>query len=234
MYLDNKLREIAQSLFITHFGIADLLSAYKAVYDQGGADIAGFRYCISMGIALPAAIVDRLPDRSERQVAVNYQHHAYDVINWRLDYSASVIASFLQKEGHTALPLPAAERVDDRRICASFSHKLGARLAGLGWIGKSCLLVTPDAGPRVRWVSVLANAPLTPAEKLIEEKCGSCHQCVDICPVKAFTGRAFSKDEPREARYDAQSCEAYFKEMKTSGKAAVCGMCVYVCPYGRK
>lgn len=38
------------------------------------------------------------------------------------------------------LPLPVAERIDDERICAAFSHKMEANLAGLGWIGKSCLL----------------------------------------------------------------------------------------------
>ena len=42
------------------------------------------------------------------------------------------------------------------------SHKLVAHLAGLGRIGRSCLLLTPGAGPRVRLATVLTNAPLDP------------------------------------------------------------------------
>jgi epoxyqueuosine reductase len=60
-----------------------------------------------------------------------------------------------------------------------------AHLSGLGWIGKSCLLVTPDFGLRVRFVSVLTNAPLKTIDLIIEQKCNSCDECVKICSVKA-------------------------------------------------
>lgn len=110
---------------------------------------------------------------------MNYKLHAYDVINQRLDITSSIISSFIQNKGYRVLPIPAAERVDDESICASFSHKLGARLAGLGWIGKSCLLVTPEHGPRVRWTSILTDAPLKPTGSPLEEKCGECTECVD-------------------------------------------------------
>jgi ferredoxin len=56
---------------------------------------------------------------------------------------------------------------------------------------------------------------------------------VDICPQKAFTGRGFVQTEPREARYDARSCERYFDRMEAEGKVAVCGLCLYVCPHGK-
>lgn len=67
----------------------------------------------------------------------------------------------------------------------------------------------------------------------MNEQCGSCRACVDICPVKAFTGRPFIEDEPREERYDARKCEENFKAMKNKGMIDVCGLCLYVCPYGR-
>jgi len=57
---------------------------------------------------------------------------------------------------------------------------------------------------------------------------------VKICPVKAFTGRDFVESESREYRYDARKCEDYFNWMKDKGKIPVCGLCLYVCPYGRK
>ncbi|HVO78132.1 MAG TPA: 4Fe-4S double cluster binding domain-containing protein, partial [Methanomassiliicoccales archaeon] len=103
-----------------------------------------------------------------------------------------------------------------------------------GWIGKSCLLVTPESGPRVRWVSILTNAPLTPTGSPMEQRCGDCHECVDACPVKAFTGRNFVETEPRESRFDARACERYFDQMESEGKVPVCGLCLYSCPHGKK
>jgi len=215
-------------------GVADLTIAQDAVRDQGGSVVADFPRAISIGIILPHAIVDQLPNRSDRAVAVNYLSHAYAVINQRLDTVASQVGSVLQRDGYKALPIPAAERSDDQRICAVFSHKLAAHLAGLGWIGKSCLLVTPQAGPRVRWTSVLTDAPLAATGAPTEERCGHCTECVDICPVNAFTGRPFRADEPRSVRYDAKKCAEYFQDMRRGSGLAVCGLCLYVCPRGRR
>jgi epoxyqueuosine reductase QueG len=166
-------------------------------------------------------------------VAISYRQHAYDVVNARLDEMASRMASRLQRLGFAALPVPASKRVDDERICSFFSHKLAAHLAGLGWIGRSCLLVTPQAGPRARWTSVLTDAPLQATGTAMAPQCGECQACVDICPVQAFSGRLFSADEPREARFDAHKCNQYLTDMEKKGTPPVCGMCLYVCPYGR-
>lgn len=104
----------------------------------------------------------------------------------------------------------------------------------MGWIGKSCLLVTPSVGPRVRWASVLTDAPLQPTGLPATQECAGCAECVDICPVGAFTGRPFSADEPREARYDARACETYLKRIDEETGWGVCGLCVAVCPHGRR
>jgi epoxyqueuosine reductase QueG len=234
MELDGKLRDLAEAYGADLYGVADLAPAHEAILAQGGPVVAGFPRAVSTGIALMHAIVDQLPQRAEHAVAVAYRHHAYDVVNQRLDHVASRLASALQREGYRALPLPASKRVDDERICAAFSHKLAAHLAGLGWIGKSCLLVTPQAGPRVRWVTVLTDAPLQPTGTAPDERCGACRECVDICPVGAFTGQAFREEEPREARYDARACERYLEELERAAGPGVCGLCLYVCPHGRR
>jgi epoxyqueuosine reductase QueG len=120
------------------------------------------------------------------------------------------------------------------RVAAIFSHKLAAHMAGLGWIGKSCLLITPEAGPRVRWATVLTDAPLPATGSAMAERCGECQKCVEICPQAAFTGRPFREDEPREARYDARKCELYLKDLEEKTGYGVCGMCLFVCPHGRR
>jgi epoxyqueuosine reductase QueG len=233
MSIQDKVRQIAESGGADFFGVADLAHAKAEVLRQGGEKIASYPRAISIGIRLFDEIVDQLPDREQRAVAVSYRHHLYDVINDRLDDIASRIASELQRAGYRAYPVPSSKRADDERICAVFSHKLAAHLAGLGWIGKSCLLITPEAGPRARFITVLTDAPLETGTPM-DTACGECTECVDICPISAFTGRNFREDEPREARYDARKCEAYFNQMEKSGKLAVCGMCLYICPHGKK
>jgi epoxyqueuosine reductase QueG len=233
MALEDKIRQIAEAGGADLFGVADLGLAKAEIVRQGGQELAAYPRAISIGIRLFDDIVDRLPDRERMDVAVSYRHHCYDVINDRLDDLASQVAGELQRAGYRAYPLPSSKRVDSERICALFSHKLAAHLAGLGWIGKSCLLVTPEHGPRVRFVSVLTDAPLE-AGVPMDAVCGDCTECVDACPVSAFTGRDFREDEPREARYDARKCEKYFGEMEKQGRPAVCGMCLYACPHGKK
>jgi epoxyqueuosine reductase QueG len=234
MRLDEIVRKLAGELGADFFGVADLSSAGDAILDQGGPVVAGYPRAISLGIALLHPIVDQLPNKDERAAASVYKHHAYDVVNNRLDFMASMIGSAIQKEGYRALPVSASGRVDDERICAIFSHKMAAHLAGLGWIGKSCLLITPEAGPIARWITVLTDAPLTVAGSPMKERCGSCRECVDACPAHAFTGAPFREDEPREARYDARKCQSYLQDMERRSGLAVCGQCLYVCPYGRR
>jgi epoxyqueuosine reductase len=233
MKFELELEELSKIEGADFWGVADLSPACKFVATQGGPLVAGFPRAISVGVGLFHSVVDQLPQRSERAVATTYKHHCYDVINRRLDAIVSRLSSSLQQAGYRALPVPASVRTDDERICGLFSNKLAAHLAGLGWIGKSCLLVTPEAGPRVRWASVLTDAPLEPTGGPMEPKCAGCQQCVDICPVSAFTGEPFRQDEPREVRFDARRCEQYFDEMHKVHEWAVCGMCVYVCPHGR-
>ena len=233
MDIDTSVRDYARTLEADFFGVADLTGLATAVLAQGGAEVARYPRAISMGIALLNPIVDRLPQRAERAVAVSYRHHAYDVVNLRLDELSLRMAGLLQRLGYAALPVPASKRVDDERICAFFSHKMAARQAGLGWIGKSCLLITPQAGPRVRWTTVLTDAPLEATGVPPQDHCGACTRCVEICPVQAITGRPFCEDEPREMRLDARRCEQYFREMEKAGHLPVCGMCLYVCPYGK-
>jgi epoxyqueuosine reductase len=234
MRVDDRLNSLATDAGCDFYGIADLSSAQQTVTDQGGSLVQGYPYAVSVGIAMPGSIVEQLPNRANPDVAVAYRHHSYHVINQRLDLLTSRIAGILQKEGHKALPISASERYDNERICAVFSHKLAARLGGLGWIGKSCLLITPQAGPRVRWASVLTDAPLQYTGHPMQEQCGSCSECVDICPTNAFTGQPFREDESRSVRYDARKCEEYHATADGSDGFQVCGLCVYVCPHGRK
>ena len=233
MELEYTIRIMAEHEGADFFGVADLSTVKDTVTQQGSEFVADYPKAISMGIRLPDAVIDALPHGDNPAVAVNYRH-AYDITNLRLDLLTSRLASIIQQKGYRALAIPASERYDNERVCAAFSHKLAANLAGLGWIGKSCLLVTPQAGPRVRWGTVLTDAPLKATGKPLKPKCGECNECVKICPVNAFTGEPFRENEPREARYNAKKCEKYLHNTDGDTEWTVCGLCIYICPHGRK
>jgi len=112
MSLNDRIKHLAESCGADFFGVADLSPARDAILAQGGPVIAEYPRAISIGIALPHSIVNQLPRRAERAVAVSYQHHGYDVVNQRLDLVASRLSSALQREGCNALPIPASKRVD--------------------------------------------------------------------------------------------------------------------------
>jgi epoxyqueuosine reductase QueG len=226
------LREIALMLGGSFCGAADLASAQELIYQLGRELTTPYPRALSIGVALPAAIVDQLDRHEDRKVALAYRGHGYEVINARLDQLASRVSSVLQQAGHRAFPIAASQTIDGERHYGLFSHKLAAHLAGLGWIGKSCLLVTPQVGPRVRWATVLTDAPLETGRPM-GERCGSCRACVDACPAGAFTGRSFREDEPREARFDVHKCYAYQRIDRAHLDSILCGVCLYVCPYGR-
>ena len=176
MELNDIIEGQARAMGAGFFGVADLSPAREAIQAQGGPTIAGFPRAVSIGIALLHAIVDQLPNRADRAVAMQYRHHGYGLVNERLDHIASQLAGALQREGHRSLPVAASQTVSDERLCGIFSNKMAAHLSGLGWIGKSCLLVTPEAGPRVRWATVLTEAPLEPAGGPMPPRCGDCRE----------------------------------------------------------
>jgi epoxyqueuosine reductase len=231
--IDRRLQILATSLNADYYGVADLTPARDFIHAHGGERVSRFPRGIVIGMRLQDSLVELLPD-GDKVGAILYKHASYDVVNQALDQIALRVANYLQHAGYGAFPVPASKRTDDEQISGIFSQKLAAHLAGLGWIGKSCLLITPSHGPRVRWVTVLTDAPLLSTGSPLEPRCGKCTACIDICPAGAFTGRGFSPDEPREARFDAAACDRYFKEQEKKQGVAVCGLCLWVCPHGRK
>jgi len=239
MDLTEKLRKLAlEGLQADFFGVASLdAEPVKGfIRQQGGGLVSGYPFAIAVGMALPGDIVDQLPKGPEDMaVRASYKHHAYDVVNQRLDLAASALAALLQREGSKAFPIPASQTIDSTKLLSIFSNKLAPHLAGLGWIGKSCMLITPERGPRVRWATVLTDAPLAQAGAPMAQRCGACHACADICPAKAYSGKAFDESEPREARFNPHACKAYIESLAAKGlNPPICGLCLYVCPHGRK
>ncbi|MBN1779727.1 epoxyqueuosine reductase [bacterium] len=232
--INESIIQIFRNEFVDYFGFADLYRYQAELVKSGGKIVSGYPRGISIGIALPDVIVDFMPDREDPNVACEYKTHCYDIMNERLNLIASRVSSFLTQKGYRTLPIPASERTNEAEAIPTVSHKMIAHIAGLGWIGKNCLLITPDHGPRVRFVSLLTDAPVNGTDNPIEQRCHECDACVNICPSKAIKGINYETGSAREDRFEHLKCQAYFESMSEKTKWDVCGMCLTICPYGKK
>ncbi len=229
-----EIEDLLKKKTIDFFGIGDLKGYSDKLIDYGYPISRNYSKSISIGIILLNQIVDKLNIDSEFPTIDLYRHFCYDIINQKIDNILFEITKIITGYGFDAMPIPASTATNKNKLYGSFSHKAAAYISGLGWIGKSCLLITKEIGPRVRWGTVLTNAPLTPTGKPTEKDCGNCNICVDSCPANAFTGNNFNINEKRENRYDAFKCNDYLTQREQTVGLRVCGICIQVCPYGKK
>ena len=236
MEIKKEIAKLARNKGADYFGVADLgRAAGQTITPYEGKLISKYPVAISIGVSMLGSIVDGLADREDYFALKNYYFHVYQVINLRINEITLEIGRALMNRGYNALVVPASQTVDLTNLYGLFSHKMAASLAGLGWIGKNCLLVTPDRGPRVRWGTVLTDAPLAADGPLPGNGCGGCKVCVDSCPAGAFSGKAWKVSDAREIRMDARKCFSYLQvTRKQETGVEACGICVYSCPFGRR
>ena len=232
--MNRRIIRFLKPFCVDYIGFAGLSSYGEDLAVLGGALVAGYERGISIGIAIPDAIVDHLPERRDSNVSCAYRVHGYEVLNMRLNYIASCLSSFLNQSGYRTLPIAVADRTDEENALPTVSHKMIAHIAGLGWIGKNCLLITKRHGPRVRFITLLTHAPLKTTDNPLEQQCRDCEECVKACPVGAIKGRNYVPGDSREERLDFRKCQTYFEGLKKTSRYPVCGMCLYACPYGKK
>jgi epoxyqueuosine reductase QueG len=148
---------------------------------------------------------------------------------------ATRVCEFIEQEGFKSHAIAADERIEERpplRWKGEISHKSVAKAAGLGWIGKSLLLITPEFGPRVCLTTVLTDMPLATGFPMTNA-CGKCTSCILACPARALQDKTF-KDHPESAEevLDFDSCDTHV-ENRPEG-VDLCFECMLACPKGRR
>lgn len=187
---------------------------------------------LTTGVSFAIRLSDAIIDEVITGPTLAYAYH-YRVINQFLDSIALKIVKDLQSHGYHAFPVPASQKVDKDALAGHFSHKLVATRAGLGWIGKSALLVTPQHGPRIRLCSILTNAPLKPGTPVTISECGQCTACVKACPVNAIQGNSWTPQSSRSNLLNAQLCSQVTQQSKEKLGELICGVCISACPIGK-
>lgn len=170
---------------------------------------------IVFGFVLSRTVLATVKD----QPTLIYKHH-YKTVNWILDQTACHVAAYLERHDIPALAIPASQTIDHDRRRGHVSHVILGSRAGLGFIGRNGLLVHPEYGARVRYVSVLTELEFEPDAPL-DLSCGECRACIVACPARAIS----------DTGVDMQKCYdklCAFASMRGIGQH-ICGVCVRVC-----
>jgi epoxyqueuosine reductase len=225
--IDEQIGDLITTLGGDLWGVADLTGITPLPGDGERLGLAPYPRAVSIAVIFPRAIVQELL----RGPSHTYLYE-YNILNARLDDIALRVNNVLQAAGYASYPVPASQRNGGDRFQSIFSHRLAARLAGVGWIGKNCCLVTPQYGPRVRLVTVLTDAPLGAGSPLARG-CGDCTECVDACPPGAIKGALFRTDQPLRDRFDAAACTSHKDKVRDRWGKRCCGLCLASCPIGQ-
>jgi epoxyqueuosine reductase QueG len=210
------LKDEAVRLGFDLFGVADVRSARDG-FALEPALRDRFDRAISLGKRLSDAVLEDITDHP----TPIYFHH-YRQTNNFLDRGAFLLADWIQRAGGRSLAIPASQILDWEKQTAHLSHKHVGVLAGLGWFGRNNLLVNRELGARFRLVTVLTDMVLEP-NKPVEDGCGTCRDCLDVCPASAI--------KERREDFDHLACYVKLKEFRKLGYTSqfICGVCVKAC-----
>lgn len=249
MSLDEELRAIAGTGI---FGVADAREyGSRAPEGHRPSDyLESARSIVVMGTRMLDMPLDRLP-ATRAEYTANFH-----VVNALLNEKLFGAAGFLEERGFDAFPVPYKEnpgwnldkrsagamiamrrflrlpgfrQAAERRARDVLSYRHMAEAAGIGRIGVSNLLLTPEHGPRVRLVALVTDAELEPGRPLQDAICdpASCRTaCVRSCPARALREDGSPTDKAR--------CLEHYIRLGVPGHSGVrCGLCVARCPANR-
>jgi epoxyqueuosine reductase len=161
----------------------------------GAQTIISLGIKLSLGVQFANRLAHRRPDR--RHSIYSYLWHGFGLPSLHyLDRTSILIIRFLEKQGYIAVPAMAASSFDIRSSLTEFSNIRAAVAAGLGDLGWGELVLTPDAGPRARFTSIITDASLPLGSAFIQPTLcdpGKCRElgnglplCARVCPTGAI------------------------------------------------
>lgn len=209
-----------------------------------GADMVGIGYLsmlpqenrsnMTYGISIAIAYSPKDLQGIEDGPTEEY-YRTYTEINDKLDSIVIEGAEYLKRMGYEAIAQTIAEVAKaETKYDSVLPHKTVATRAGMGWIGKSALLVTRKYGSALRISTILTNAPLTADTPVDESNCKDCRKCMEECPGGAVMGMNWSVTSDRKELLDPVKCRAKARELswnRLRREISLCGKCILVCPF---
>jgi epoxyqueuosine reductase len=175
----------------------------------------GYPNALLIGIKLSPDYIKRISNSKHIDAD---EFHATEA---KTDQLADNISDYLSSKGHSAYSqsedsLLSTDYYNESTLTTPLPHKT---IAGLGWIGKHMLLVSPEFGSAISMCTVLTDAPLkTVLHAPASSQCGDCSICIDICPVSAIKGPEWKKGIHRDELVDVYLCKS-------------CLLCLALCPW---
>ena len=124
-------------------------------------------------------------------------------------------------EKHSALIIHTDDEIEPYERLGLLSLKSLAWAAGLGWHGRSSLIISPEYGPLYRIIAILTDLQLI-ENNLILNQCGKCTLCVVKCPTNALIlSKNTDSSEKMDDILDIGKCKG------DEG----CKICIEVCPW---
>jgi epoxyqueuosine reductase len=225
MSVEEDIQQVAGGRGASMVGFADVSCLPVEVTE-------GLTRAVSLAVALDPAVVRDIRNGPTVEYFVEYGR-----ANALLGRLAEQVACILTDAGRRARAFPATvKQVNETTLREKLQHRTIATRAGLGWIGKSGLLVTREYGAAVRLASVLTDAALEVGTPTDTSSCGDCRACVEHCPAGAIVGRNWQTDAIREHLYDAWACCTTARNFAASSgiRATLCGICINVCPWTQR
>lgn len=144
----------------------------------------------------------------------SYQVFAYAGLTKLVHQANYKLGRFIEDRGFEAVPAAPAATLKEsgprgpvppggkypRNV--NISLRIAAVLAGLGEMGWSKVLLTPELGPRQRLGCILTDAELEPDPIRINRICDHCKICVQQCPGEALSHEKAVKFETNEGCWE--------------------------------
>lgn len=117
---------------------------------------------------------------------------------------------------------------------APLAEKSYAVRAGLGWIGRNSLVVTPSHGSMLHLGELVISEEVDEYDKPMESVgCGECRRCIEACPNGAILDNR-TIDTRRCISCRTIEREAEGESIDLDGWIFGCDACQVVCPYNKR
>ena len=205
------LRRFIKKLYIDIYGVADM-HLLNEMETGLPTDLKKFLKMFPYAIALGAQYGKLGKKASGGRTALFLKEAAFSIME------------YLENKGYRQLIIHTEDEFDPINRLGFMSLKILAKAAGLGWQGRSLLIISPEYGPLHRLMAILTDLPLQ-TYQVIKNECGDCRKCIEACPQNALTFVTFN---------DHPSCREDILDVKNCLGDNGCMVCILSCPLLKK